>query len=319
MYDFYKHLSSYFPSQIIVDVTQICNLACIHCPHSVFVKSEAYKALHLSMSMNKKLIEEVASDGQGYCQYVRYTANGEPLIHPKIEEIIAYACSYSRTKINLTTNGVLLSEKKTDSFLESGIDAIDISIDAHSEDTYLKIRKKGNLDIVKRNVSYLIEKIQKENLKTKVLVSFVEQDLNKGEAEEFSSYWRDKGVDFVLVRKLHSAGGAKPDIKKTIEDVTSKEKRRPCLYPWERLVLTPSGEVGFCPADWKHLSTIADFRKYRIREIWQGEFMESLREAHLKNRLEEFDFCKNCPDWVYTKWPESGKSYSDIMREVVDE
>ena len=34
-YKFYNRLSSVFPSQVMVDVTQVCNLSCIHCPHQL--------------------------------------------------------------------------------------------------------------------------------------------------------------------------------------------------------------------------------------------------------------------------------------------
>ena len=112
-YGFQKHLSSEFPSQILIDSTQFCNLACIHCPHSSFVNTDAYSGAHLSVELHKKLIDEVASDGYGICQYIRYTANGETLLNPKIYEMLEYAGKYSKTKINVTTNGHLLSEKNS--------------------------------------------------------------------------------------------------------------------------------------------------------------------------------------------------------------
>jgi MoaA/NifB/PqqE/SkfB family radical SAM enzyme len=94
MYGFQKHLSSKFPSQIIIDATQFCNLACIHCPHPTFIKTDAYSGTHLDVDLHKKLIDEIATDGLGICQYVRYTANGETLIHPKFDEMIEYAGKY---------------------------------------------------------------------------------------------------------------------------------------------------------------------------------------------------------------------------------
>ena len=90
-FGFQKHLNKTFPSQVTVDLTQFCNLACIHCPHPEFKKSNAYSEAHLDLNLHKKLIDEVASDGYGICQYIRYTANGEPLLHPKFDEMIKYA------------------------------------------------------------------------------------------------------------------------------------------------------------------------------------------------------------------------------------
>ena len=316
-YGFQKHLSPEFPSQIIVDVTQYCNLACIHCPHSEFVKSKAFSGANLDIDLHKKLIDEVATDGLGICQYLRYTANGEPLLHPKIEEMLEYACKNSKTKINVTTNGMLLTESKAKRLLDIGVDVFDISIDAFTNETYAKIRIKGDLNITRANVLGLINLIKKYNYKTKVVVSFVEQPLNTHEALDFEKFWKESGIHYVVIRKLHSAGGAKEKIKSKMNKAFRKISRKPCVYPWERLVLTPIGTIGFCPADWKHESQIADFKNHTIKEIWKGDYMKRLREAHLKNDFSGFDFCEQCPDWVYTRWPGEGRAYMDMMKELV--
>jgi len=316
-YGFQKHLSPEFPSQIVVDVTQYCNLACIHCPHSEFVKSKAFSGANLDTELHKKLIDEVATDGLGICQYLRYTAHGEPLLHPKIEEMLEYACKNSKTKINVTTNGMLLTESKAKKLLDIGVDVFDISIDAFTNETYSKIRINGDLDKTRANVLGLINLIKKYHYKTKVVVSFVEQPLNTHEALDFEKFWKGKGIDYVVIRKLHSAGGAKKEIKLKMDKAFRKISRKPCVYPWERLVLTPSGTIGFCPADWKHESQIADFKNHTIKEIWKGDYMKRLREAHLKNDFSGFDFCEQCPDWVYTRWPGEGRAYMDMMKELV--
>jgi hypothetical protein len=41
-FGFYGRLNADFPSQVIIDVTEICNLECIHCPHPDFKKSKYY-------------------------------------------------------------------------------------------------------------------------------------------------------------------------------------------------------------------------------------------------------------------------------------
>ena len=52
---------------------------------------------------------------------------------------------------------------------------------------------------------------------------------------------------------------------------------------------------------------------------WQGEFMQKLREAHLKNMYEKHKFCGQCPDWKQTRWPGEGRSYADMMEEFKEE
>jgi len=315
---FQKHLSSEFPSQIIVDLTQFCNLACIHCPHPTFKKSDAYSGAHLDVNLHKKLIDEVASDGRDVCEYIRYTANGEPLLHPKFDEIIEYAGKHANTKINVTTNGALLTEKKAKTMLDAGVNVFDISLDAYHDETYEKIRVKGDLKKYRQNVLNLIDVIKKGKYNAKLVVSYVEQPFNSNETDLFEKFWNEAGADFVVVRKLHSAAGAKSNVKNKMELALKDVVRKPCLYPWERLVLTPEGDLGFCPAGWTGESHFIKFKDTTIKKAWQSNFMNDLRKAHLDNNYDCFGFCEQCPDWAHTKWPdEHGANYSDMMSEIV--
>ena len=120
-YTFRDGLTSQFPSQLILDITEICNLACVHCPHPVFKKSKYYAKRHLEPTLNQKMVHEVRDDSEGDCKYIRYTSNGEPLIHPEGYKMVKYAVDNSGTFVCLTTNGTIMREKKTRQLLDSGI------------------------------------------------------------------------------------------------------------------------------------------------------------------------------------------------------
>ena len=163
----------------------------------------------------------------------------------------------------------------------------------------------------------LIEIIKKGNYNAKLVVSFVEQPLNKHETKQFEEFWNEAGADFVVIRKLHSAAGSKDGIKSKMDEAVKGSQRKPCLYPWERLTITPEGDLSFCPTDWVNKSHFIHFSKTTIKEAWQSKFMNGLREAHLNNNYEKFDFCKQCPDWIHTKWPDEGRNYANMMEELI--
>jgi hypothetical protein len=73
----------------------------------------------------------------------------------------------------------------------------------------------------------------------------------------------------------------------------------------------------FCPQDWVHGSTIADYRTTTIFETWRGEFYRNLREAHLRNNFSAHGFCGQCPDWKATRWPDAGRSYANMVQEFL--
>jgi MoaA/NifB/PqqE/SkfB family radical SAM enzyme len=317
-YDFGGRLTADFPSQIIMDITEVCNLACTHCPHPDFAKSEHYGGRHLDPVLNEKMIEEVRKYGQGKTKYIRYTSNGEPLVHPSGYEMIQSAVDHSGVYVTMTTNGKIMNEKRTQKLLESGVHLIDISIDAFKPETYAKIRVKGNLDVTRGNVLRLLEWVRESKSKTKVVVSFVEQPQNTNEVQDFESYWKDAGVNYVVIRRLHSHSGAVIKVADINRKKQQTEARRPCLYPWERVTINARGDLAFCPSDWVHGSFVADYRNTTIHAEWQGEFYQALRKAHLSNSYSNHGFCGNCPDWASTRWPHEGRSYADMVEEFIE-
>lgn len=316
-YDFGGRLTATFPSQILMDITEVCNLACIHCPHPSFAKSEHYGARHLDPVLNEKMIEEVRQHGRGRTQYIRYASNGEPLVHPQGYDMIQSAVEHSGVYVTLTTNGKIMNERRTQRLLESGVHLIDISIDAYSPETYASIRVNGNLLVTRENVLRLLRWVRESAAKTKVVVSFVEQPQNLHETADFKRYWEDNGVDFVVIRRLHSCSGAVHELADARRKALDEVVRRPCLYPWERIAVNARGDLAFCPSDWVHGSVVADYRTTTIRDVWQGEFYQNLREAHRRNDFTRHAFCGNCPDWASTRWPGEGRSYADMVEEFI--
>lgn len=310
-YAFKKHLSSKFPSQIVVDTTERCNLACIHCPHPELTAKGLLGNVFLDSDLHNKMVDEVASDGKGICRYLRYTGQGETMMHKHIMKMLDYAVQNSGTAVNVTTNGTVMGERRAKELLDVGVHVVDISIDALKDETYAIVRKKGELERTRSNVLRLLDMRSKGSYETRIVVSFVEQPQNTGEADDFERFWKDAGADYVVIRRQHSAGGVKKEL------VNVSTERYPCLYPWERLTLGPDGMVHFCPQDWVHGSEIADFKTATIKEVWQGEGMQALRQAHLENNFSNHSFCGQCPDWSTTRWPDEGLSYTDLMANAV--
>jgi sulfatase maturation enzyme AslB (radical SAM superfamily) len=309
LYGFQEGLPEAYPSQIIVDITEVCNLKCIHCPHPTFKKSEYYDGRMLSAELNRKLVDDVRNDANGNCQYIRYTSNGEPLSHPLAHEMIQYAVEHSNTFVTLTTNGTILNKRKMNALLDSGLHMIDISIDANTEMSYKKIRG-GDFNKVVKNVCDLLDEIKRRRSKTSVVLSFIKQPDNINEAKDFESFWLNKGVNEVVIRNLHTAAGSLSHSQSPMAG------RRPCLYPWERLTLDSKGHLAYCPTDWKYGSTFVDFRNSTISQAWKSSFMQEIREMHLKNAFKNDSFCKNCPDWRLTNWPKQGRRYANLIEDL---
>jgi radical SAM protein with 4Fe4S-binding SPASM domain len=229
--------------------------------------------------------------------------------------MLDYAVKYSGVFVTLTTNGTILNEKRLEKLLASGLHMVDVSLDAYSPETYADIRVNGNLEVTRANVLRLLEFKRRTGAPTKIVVSYVEQPQNVHETKQFETYWRECGVDQVVIRRLHSAAGGVPSIARSMRDEQEQPTRYPCLYPWERILLNPRGELAFCPQDWVHGSVIGNYQDTTIKKIWQSDDYKKLRDAHLANDFSCHKFCGQCPDWRQTRWPGEGRSYADLVYE----
>lgn len=312
-YGFYGRLTEEFPSQIVIDSTEICNLSCIHCPHETFKRSEYYTGAQLDPQLNKKLADEVCERGKSYTEYIRYTGNGEPLLHPHIFEMLSYTKKISGVFVTLTSNATLLGETKALRLLDTGIDMIDISVDALTDETYEKIRCGGKLSVTRANILNLIKMKHVHNMPLRIVISFIEQPQNLHETNEFEIFWKDHGADSVVIRRLHSASGCIDMIANSLRTSQEGKERRACLYPWERITLNANGMLAFCATDWEHVSVVADYRNTTIHKTWHSQTYCDLRQAHLKNEYRDFTVCMNCPDWALTRWPGEDRAYADLI------
>ena len=115
-----------------LELTNKCNFHCEFCP------SDSQTRLHgfMELSLVKKIFDEIAE--KKIVTEVALHLMGEPTLHPKLNEILAYAKSKD-VKINLTTNGSTMVKKRVPMLLDNMSGSIVASLMTPTEETY-KVR-----------------------------------------------------------------------------------------------------------------------------------------------------------------------------------
>jgi len=245
----------------------------------------------MGYDLYKKIIDEIARENLE--TIVRPFDGGEPLMRKDIEVFIRYAKDNGIKWVSINSNGTLLTDKRARSILDSGLDHIEISVDAFTKETYKKIKNVDMYDRVVQNTKNLIKIRNKGSYDLKISVSFVRQKDNFHELDAFSHYWRNK-VDTVTEREFHQHGGLIGSQGKYLE--RTMRRRPPCPYLWNRMIVEHNGDVRFCENDWKVQHKIGSVMEQSLKQIWLSEPYQNLRRSHVRG---EFDhpFCKRCSDW----------------------
>lgn len=292
-YDFQSQDAAMFPPMVIVDVTNVCNMRCTHCPHSAIAKGDGYKATFMKDSLFRKIVDEMA---EHRADLLRIASDGESLLHPDVIPMLRYAKGRLECPVNLTTNGMLLEENVAGDLLDMGLDLIDVSIDAFSAETYEKVRLGGDYERVVKNTKRLIAlRDGRKDSKTKIMVSIIDQPAVSHEVGAFNDYWSGK-ADLVLIRKYNDCHGMVGAPGK------AKVERWPCPQLWKRITINCDGRVKYCVEDWLSKTAIGDLNSESIREIWQGQTYRKLRSLHTEGEYKGVTLCDECTDWQNSPW-----------------
>ncbi len=283
-----------FPTYVMFDMTNKCNAKCIHCPHSIgFPGSEDPKFI------NEKNFRRVIDQCVGKeISFVRVTADGEPLLHPEIWDLLNYARDKGVGPVGLTSNGSALNETNAQKLLDSKIFMVDFSLDAFSAATFELVRTGLSYERTRKNVSRLLAMRDKTGSNLKIVVSFVKQDENAHELNDFVDYWEPL-VDKVLIREMHTNVGVNDNKD---DEATFGQDRYPCPHLFRRTIADYAGDWKFCPIDWHGGSKIAQIKDINMRDVWHNEIYHNHRLQHLNNKFDKDSICATCIDWKSTPW-----------------
>lgn len=280
-----------FPERITVELTNRCNLECKFCPrHLVEMKPG-----NITSELFYKIIDE-AKKYLPVCAVFFF--RGESLLHPQLTEFIKYAKMQGLSPIQLASNGLELNDEIADKLIESGLDFISFSLDTNNEEVYKNSRKFGNLAQSRENVIKFARKCQNRKAKglsaPEIQVSTVDVEDYKVGQKEFIDFWR-KYADKVRVYIEHSNDSHLGSISKDL--LALQTSRKPCKKLYTDIIVYYDGTIGLCNHDWDNKINIGNASDKSLRDIWNSQKYQELREQHEKDNIDNDLVCKNCDHW----------------------
>ncbi len=280
-----------FPKVVLIDTVSFCNLECSMCVHKEMSRPRGY----MPWPLFEKIIDEIAVENPEARVWMVFF--GEALILRRrkggIFDQIRYAKSKGLKDVVLNSNANLLDEAAAEQLLDCGLDAIYIGIDAHTPESYAKIRVGGNHARVVSNVCRLLElKRQRASQTLKIYVQFVEMDDNQGEKDDFIAFWTEKGAE-VKIRPKVSWGGQieAPNL------VLDNTHRWPCYWAMQSMSITDRGLAVTCAVDLDASFVAGDVNRESLKSIWNGRLRDN-RRNQIERRWEKLpEICRQCRDW----------------------
>ena len=204
------------PRNVTITLTTRCNLSCIMCNHWRLKPGDM-----MSYEEATRYIDQIVEWGIPILE----VSGGEPMLHPRFDDIIRYASAKGQ-HMNITTNAMLLTRKRIGQIFESKVERLQISMDGPDAATHDKIRgMKGSFDHIVKTVKILDRLRVERNRPLGLNLTMVIQRDNFTRLVEMYHFVKSLGFDSITYQPVNDDN----------LDITYVNPENPLRVPLDRI------------------------------------------------------------------------------------
>lgn len=286
------------PFTISIGVSDFCNFKCVYCEHSLPHRQK--KDIMISWDdflymMNN--VEELYEHNNGVkCKNFAICGVGEPLTHKMLPQMVEYISKHEICpRIEITTNGSLLTHEITEKLIQGGLTRLLVSIQGTSSEKYKKVCGY-DLDFVKflDELRYFYSNRGSCKVYMKVVdMALDDEDDKKRFFDIFSPV-----TDMITVERILNAfDGVDYSQMHKDEGYTRYgfefKERLVCDSLFMRMNIATNGDVNACACQWPPL-VLGNIHQKHLHEIWNGEMHRKYMKLHLQGVKDSIPCCRKC-------------------------
>ncbi len=265
---------------LVVEPVFGCNLSCSYCWHSItcYFEHKSLRPRFMPLDLFRKIVDQAPASVES----LAFALIGEPLLHPEIHTMIAYARQKGLRTV-LYTNGTLLAGETKDRIACSGLDVLVVSVEPDPENS-LKHRGVKLETIQSRIRDFVATKPVSMDVKLSVVVH---QD-NVNAIRTLESQYQGL-VEHIKLSPMIRYNG-------------TRSKAR-CIEPWRGcLGILTSGDVTPCcvSAGYQPI-VVGNIEKDSLETIARGPAMKILLKDLTQGRRPEI--CHRCRAYRHSSIP----------------
>jgi radical SAM protein with 4Fe4S-binding SPASM domain len=289
-------LNPKIPKELYLELNNTCNHKCIFCSNEKMTRSKE----NIDKELAKRIMREAHQLG---VTDISFFATGEPFLVSDLDFYIKYSKEIGFKYVFLTTNGALAKPKLAKKVIDAGLNSIKFSVNAGTRESYKAVHGRDDFIEVVKNIKWIYEYKEENNIDLKLYSSMVPNPQNIGEYNSLMSNIGKFLDDEIHQRECSNQGGnmlenneiteINPDsILGTLRQNQYQEKKI-CPDPFNRIVVSSEGYLTACVVDYQNSLIISDLSKSSLKESWNNEKYLELRKKHLDGNLEG-TICYNC-------------------------
>ena len=279
-----------YPSFLIVEPCNICNLKCPLCPTGQNLPVERGT---MKMETFTRIIDQL----HRYVRHLNLFYLGEPLLCKELPQMIKYAHKH-KIKVSVSSNLNILDVKMAEQLVESQLDHFIVSLDGTCQGTYAIYRIGGDYDTVIKHIKQLIKiKGKMKSDYPRILIQFVIFRHNQEEIPEVKKLAKSLGVDIFFRQGALGGKGQSPPLTKdkqlakkwltqtkkyqTEYDYFSDKpylRNGACGYLWNVATINWDGSVLPCCWIYDNEHSFGNIMEQDFEDIWNNVYFRSSRK-----------------------------------------
>ena len=296
--ELYRQLPLATPFSVHMFVSYFCNFKCCYCLHALSeeqLEAKGFRRQFMDFSLYQKAVDDIALFNEPIKALI-FAGHGEPLLHRDIARMIAYAKERQiARRVEIVTNGSLLTQEISDARIAAGLDRLRISIQGTNADAYNRIMGYSiDYEALKKNIAYFYH----HKKHTEVYCKIIDVAM-KGKEEEvlfyqqFSPICDEAAVEYEIPF-VHEVDNA------ALKDSFDRSKQgnkimgaKICAMPFYMLVVTPTGDVVPCCSTDVPI-VYGNVREMSLLEIWKSPRVKGFARIHLLGNRTRHPVCSIC-------------------------
>jgi radical SAM protein with 4Fe4S-binding SPASM domain len=279
-----------FPREIILEVTNRCNLRCVMCHYHGKGVEKKREPGDMKPEVWEKVLDEIKEVGKEVV--VLTHGAGEPLLNKDLLSLLEKAGKIPCIHLGFMTNGMALTPDFTDKLLETGISSLAFSVDGVDPKLHAKYRRGSDLAKIEANINYLIKRKKELGLsEPDLMFNMVGLEEILPQEEQYVDRWLPHAGQ-VFISKYRTVGS------RALDNENLPEPRTLCSHLENQFVISWDGRVGLCCEDIFCEVETGDVTRQSIKEIWNGPVFNKIRKAQGSGDFSSVPLCSNCDTWA---------------------
>lgn len=285
------------PYSMFVMPTTYCNFRCIYCGYSLgyeeMKKKYDFNPQMMTLETYKKIIEQMKEFPRPL-KMLGLTAQGEPLINKDIAKMVKIAKDANvAERIEIITNGLLLTKELSEQLIKSGLDTLRISLQGISNEKYEEIcGAKIDFDEFMENIRYFYRNKKDTNLFVKVM----DIALNEGEEELFYSLFENCSDRMFVEKMIPAYEGV--EVTQDLDAEYDRygrisDKKEVCPLPFYMMGVFPNGDVEPCDSIYKPI-ILGNIHEKKLLHMWNSQELKNFWIQQLENKRCDNNKCAMC-------------------------